>query len=128
MSSEENSSGSAPARQSASLLLPAGGKQAWTQIMQGTGTVPNEINAGSPIVMAWARFDDGTQVAGGVYKSDTPADYNVKFMWAFDPKGNQYPGYPIDVSDDEDFLARSYEFTLTPDAGQSYRLDVVEGP
>ena len=25
----------------------------------------------SPIVMAWARFDDGTQVAGGVYKSET---------------------------------------------------------
>jgi hypothetical protein len=127
MSSGENGSASAPAQQIANLSLPAGGKQAWTQIMQGTATVPNEISAGSPIVMAWARFDDGTQVAGGVCKSDTPADYNIKFMWAFDARGNRYPGYPIDVSDDEDFLARSYEFTLTPDAAQSYRLDVIEG-
>jgi hypothetical protein len=127
MSSEDNTTASLPAQLGASMALPAGGKQAWTEIMQGTGPVPGEINAGSPIVMALARFDDGTQVAGGVYKSDTPTDYNIKFMWVFDAKGNQYPGWPIDVSDDEDFLTRSYEFTLTPDAEQSYLLDVVEG-
>ncbi|MBV9881757.1 MAG: hypothetical protein JO276_01975 [Sphingomonadaceae bacterium] len=108
------------------MSLPPGGKQAWSEIMQGSTPVPDEINAGSPIVMAWTRFADGTGVAGGVYKSDTPTDYNIKFMWVFDAEGRQYPGYPIDVSDHQDFLAKSYEFTLTPDAGQTYRLNVVE--
>lgn len=54
----------------ARMVLPAGGKEAWTLIMQGNTPVPDEISVGSPVVMAWARFDDGTQVAGGVYKSD----------------------------------------------------------
>jgi len=111
------------ASQTASLVLPAGGKEYWTQLMQGSAPVPNEINAGSPIVMAWTRFDDGTQVGGGVYKSDTPDDYNIKFMWAFDAKGNQYPGWPIDVSDNEDFLANAYEFSI---GDTDYLLNVVE--
>ncbi len=113
------------ARHIASMVLPAGGMEAWTQIMQGASPVPNEINTGSPIVMAWARFDDGTQVGGGVSKSETPTDYNVKFMWVLDANGNQYPGWPIDVSDDEDFLTTAYFFSLTPD-GESYLLNVIE--
>jgi hypothetical protein len=113
-------------QQVARMVLPPGGKEAWTRIMQGTGPVPDKINAGSPIVMAWARFKDGTQVAGGVYKSDTPADYNVKFMWVFDANGNQYSGWPIDVSDDEDFLGKAYGFSLTPDGEPTHVLKIAE--
>ncbi|MDB5672423.1 MAG: hypothetical protein JWO25_3382 [Alphaproteobacteria bacterium] len=113
-----------PAR--ARLVLPAGGMEAWTQIMQGAAPVPDEINPGSPIVMAWTRFDDGTQVGGGVCKSDTSTDYNVKFMWVLDSNGGQYPGWPIDVGDDQDFLTASYAFSLTPDGEESHVLEVVE--
>ncbi|CAI8995698.1 BppU_N domain-containing protein [Pseudomonas sp. IT-P44] len=112
----------------ARMTLPAGGKEAWTLIMQGNTPVPDEISVGSPVVMAWARFDDGTQVAGGVYKSATPTDYNVKFMWVLDADGNQYPGWPIDVSDHEDFLNNGYLFSLTPDSEEVYLLNVVERP
>ncbi|RMS74410.1 hypothetical protein ALP59_101610 [Pseudomonas savastanoi] len=112
----------------ATLFLPVGGMQAWTQIMQGGSPVPDEINSGSPIVMAFARYSDGTVVAGGVYKSDSPTDYNIKFMWVFDGEGNQYPGWPIDVSDDEDFSTQSYIFSLTPDSEELYQLNIVDSP
>lgn len=126
MASTQRKAAPPPAAQVARMVLPSGGKQAWTEIMQGTAPVPGEINTGSPIVMAWARFKDGTQVAGGVYKSDTPTDYNVKFMWVLDANGNQYPGWPLDVSDNQDFLAKAYVFTLTPDSEQTYRLNIAE--
>jgi len=114
-------------RHTARMVLPAGGMEAWTQIMNGSTPVPEDISAGSPIVMAWARFQDGTQVAGGVFKSDTPTDFNVKFMWVLDPDGNQYPGWPLDVSDHETFFNSSYEFSLGSD-DQIYVLNVVEAP
>ena len=76
--------------------------------------------------MAAARFEDGTWVAGGVYKGGDPTDFNVKFMWVFDSKGNQYPGWPIDVSDDQDFLQTGYSFSLTEDVDDEYLLNVVE--
>ena len=65
-------------------------------------------------------------VAGGVCSSATPTQFNVKFMWVFDADRNQYPGWPIDVSDDEDFLNTSYEFTLPAPGGGSYRLNVID--
>ena len=108
------------------MVLPAGGKQAWTLIMRGETPVPDQINPGSPIVMANARFEDGTQVSGGVYKSDKPNEYNIKFMWVFDANGNQYPGWPIDVSDQEDFLNNAYLFSLDGGDEAEYRLNVVE--
>jgi hypothetical protein len=110
----------------ADLILPKAGKQAWTNLMQGQAPVPDQINPGSPIVMAYARFDDGVQVAGGVYKGESPTDYNVKFMWVFDAHGNQYPGWPIDVSDDEDFLQTGYKFSLTEGVDNEYLLKIVE--
>lgn len=123
------SSSTIPAQSSpqhfADLVLPAGGMEAWTQIMGAAVPAPVEINTGSPIVMAWTRFDDGTQVAGGVYKMAAPTDYNVKFMWVFDGNGNQYPGWPIDVSDDEDFLTESYIFSLVS-GGETYQMNIVE--
>jgi len=108
----------------ANMILPPGGKEAWSKIMQGETPVPQEMNTGSAIVMAWASFQDGTKVGGGVYKSDAPAEYNVKFMWVFDANGNQYPGWPIDVGDHEDFLNTQYEFELD---STTYLLNVVEG-
>jgi hypothetical protein len=110
----------------ADMILPEGAKQAWTDIMQGQASVPDEINTGSPIVMARAQFNDGTWVAGGVYKGENPTDFNIKFMWVFDAKGNQYPGWPIDVSDDENFLQNAYAFSLTEDVDDEYLLNVVE--
>ena len=112
-------------QQVARLVLPTGGMETWTQIMQGAGPSTDSIDQGTPIVMAAARFDDGTQIVGGVYKSGTP-DYNVKFMWVFDANGNRCPGWPIDVSDDEDFRGRTYGFSLTPDGEETHVLNVVE--
>ena len=113
-------------KHTATMTLPKGGKQSWSLIMQGETPVPDKMNPGSPIVMAYARFDDGTQVAGGVYKSENP-EYNVKFMWVFDADGNQYPGWPIDVSDDEDFDSSGYAFSLTDDPEDAdYLLEIVE--
>lgn len=120
-----SSSSSLEAQHVARMVLPAGGMEAWSQIMQGATPVPDEIDTGSPIVMAWAHFDDGTQVAGGVCKSDTPTDFNVKFMWVLDRNGNQYPGWPIDSSDNEDFHNTAYSFSLTDD-GEIYLLNIVE--
>lgn len=111
----------------ANLVLPAGGMQAWTRLMQGDSPVPDEINSGAPIVTAFARYPDGTRVLGGVYKSDSPSDYNIKFMWVFDSQGNQYPGWPIDVSDEQDFLNQRYTFSLAPHSQALYRLNIVEG-
>ena len=108
------------------MTLPKGGKQAWTDIMQGQAPVPEELLSGDVIVMAYAVFEDGTQVAGGVSKSDTPTEYNIKFMWVFDANGNQYPGWPIDVSDNQDFLQNAYSFSLTEDVDDEYLLNVVE--
>jgi hypothetical protein len=110
----------------ATMTLPKGGMQAWTLIMQGQTPVPDEINTGSPVVMAYIRFDDGTQVAGGVYKGETPTDFNVKFMWVFDANGNQYPGWPIDVSDNQDFFNTGYLFSLTGGDEPDYLLNIVE--
>lgn len=126
MPSTQKTAASPAAPQVARMILPSGGKQAWTDIMQATAPIPDEIDTGSPIVMAWARFKDGTQVAGGVYKSDTPSDYNVKFMWVLDANGNRYPGWPIDVADHENFLHKAYTFTLTPDSEETYRLNIAE--
>ena len=111
------------------MTLPKGGKKAWSEIMYGNTPVPEQINTGSPIVMAYARYDDGTQVVGGVYKSEDPRDFNVKFMWVFDAEGNQYPGWPIDTSDEEDFFTMGYRFSLSEDDEEGkYQLSIVEAP
>ena len=110
----------------ATMTLPKGGKQAWSNIMYGETPVPEDMNTGSPIVMATATFEDGTWVAGGVLKSDDPTDYNIIFMWVFDGKGNQYPGWPIDVSDNQDFFISSIGFSLNDDDEEDYLLKIAE--
>lgn len=109
----------------ANLTLPVGGMESWTQIMYGTTPVADEMNTGSPIVMAWTVFEDGTSVAGGVYKSTTPTEFNIKFMWVMDAAGTQYAGWPIDVSDEQDFLNSQYNFVL-PGNSTNYQLNIVE--
>lgn len=110
----------------ATMTLPKNGKQDWSNIMYGETTVPSDMDAGSPIVMASAIFEDGTSVLGGVLKSNDPTDYNIKFMWVFDKSGNQYPGWPIDTSDDEDFFSSGYYFSLTDSEEDQYLLNIVE--
>lgn len=107
------------------MILPKNGKQDWTNLMQGAAPVPNKILTGSPIVMAAAKYEDGTWVAGGVLKSDTPTEYNSMFMWVFDKNGTQYPGWPIDVSDNEDFYVSKIYFVLDDDE-KEYVLNVIE--
>ncbi len=110
----------------ATMTIPKGGKEAWSNLMHGQTPVPDDINTGSPIVMATAQFDDGTWVAGGVLKSKTPTDYNIIFMWVFTKNGNQSSGWPIDVSDNEDFYLSSISFSLTDDGDEDYLLKIVE--
>ena len=110
------------------MTLPKGGMQAWTDIMQGTTPVPDKIFTGSPVVMAISTaYADGTWVAGGVLKSESPGEYNYKVMWAFDKNGNQYPLWPIDVSDNEDFFTSGLYFSLEVDGEEEeYLLNIVE--
>lgn len=110
----------------ATMTLPRNGKQAWSNIMYGETVVPEYVQTGSPIVMAIATFQDGTWVAGGVLKSEEPAEYNIIFMWVYDKKGTQYPGWPIDFSDHEDFFTSGVEFSLTEDVDVEYVLHIVE--
>ncbi|QFY42068.1 hypothetical protein F6R98_05020 [Candidatus Methylospira mobilis] len=110
------------------MLLPKGGKQAWTDIMQGSTPVSNKIYTGTPIVMAISTaYADGTRVVGGVLKSENPTECNYKFMWAFDKNGNQCPFWPIDVGDHEDFYTSSLDFSLEVEGvEQEYLLNIVE--
>jgi hypothetical protein len=115
-------------RKVATMVLPVGGKAEWTRIMRGEVPVHDSIEQGSPIVQASAVFSDGTVVVGGVARSDTPAEYNNKFMWVFDAKGQRYPNWPIDVGDHEDFESNGVAFSLREDAeDEEYELNIVEG-
>ncbi len=114
-----------PDRVTAKMLLPPGGRQAWTEIMQGRVPVPAGLDIGSPIVLAIATFDDGVKVVGGVCKGESPETFNPKFMWVFDSQGEQIPNWPIDVSDHEDFETVGFEFSLTESATRTYVLQIV---
>jgi hypothetical protein len=112
---------------SATMVIPKGGKQAWSNISYGETPVAKDINEGSPLVMATAYFEDGTWVAGGVYKGSSLTDYNFIFMWVFDHQGNQYPAYPIDVIEKEDFFFKGIHFSLRVHGkDRKYFLNVVE--
>ncbi|MBP1639488.1 MAG: hypothetical protein H6Q17_1071 [Bacteroidetes bacterium] len=109
----------------ATMLLPANGKQYWTDLMQGKAPVAEEITVDSPIVMASALYTDGTFVIAGVLKSDAPTDYNIVFAWVYDKDGNKYPGWPIDLSDNEDFFINTISFS-TNDSGEDDYLLVIK--
>lgn len=112
---------------SATMILPKGGKQAWSNISYGKTPVAKDINEGSPIVMATAHFEDGTWVAGGVYKGNSLTDYNFIFMYVFDQQGNQYSDCSIDIIDKEDFFFNGIHFSLRDhDEDRKYFLNIVE--
>jgi len=108
--------------QKAVLELPPGAKSLYTRYMEGKLQPPSEMDTDSPVFASIATFPNGVWVIGGVSKSGKK-EYNSIFMWAFRPDGSQYPGYPIDVSDMEDFDVNSMSFELE---GCSYELRVVE--
>jgi hypothetical protein len=112
----------------ATFYLPKGGKQAWTDIMQANVKVSDAVYENQPIVMATARFKNGIWVAGGVLKSATPEEYNIKFFNTFDANGSLItePYQPIDVSDHEDFLHAGFIFNLNDDESEEYHLKIVE--
>ena len=107
------------------MWLPSDGKQYWSTIMSGEAALPSDLNQGDIIVAAYAGFDDGTQVIGGVKKWDSEA-YNIKFFTVLDASGKAYSGYPLDCSDHEDFLHTGYIFNLNADDSVEYHLTVAE--
>lgn len=110
----------------ATMTLPKNGKQTWTDIMYGQSTISADIETQTPIVSAYAVYEDGTSVLGGVCKSEAPTDHNNKFMWVFDKNGKRYPGFPIDTRDNEDFLGFGYLFSLSEEEEDQYLLNIVE--
>lgn len=109
----------------ATMLLPAGAKEYWSSIMYGEAKFPYEIYEGEIIVAAYAKFRDGTQVIGGVKKSDSE-DYNIKFFNVLNPAGKVYPSWPIDCSDHEDFRHHGSIFILNDDESVEYELTIKE--
>jgi hypothetical protein len=110
----------------ATMTLPKGAKESWSKLMSGEDQGPPQIAVGKPIVQAIAVFEDGTKVTGGVEKSATPSEYNLKFMRVFDARGDEHPS-AIDCSDEEDFRGSGYEFRLNDDEpDDKYTLDIVE--
>jgi hypothetical protein len=102
----------------ATMHLPRGGIQQWNDYLEGNLPVPKNIYRDSPVAMAYAAFEDGTRVMGGVLKcADDITDERpcCMFFWVFDKDGKQYANWPIDISDAEEFDS-SYGFTLQEDA------------
>jgi hypothetical protein len=110
----------------ATMTLPKGAKESWSKLMSGEDPGPPQIKVGEPIVEATAVFEDGVKVIGGVEKSATPTEYNIKFMRVFDAHGGEHPS-AIDCSDEEDFRGSGYEFRIREDEpDDKYTLEIVE--
>lgn len=107
------------------LWLPTGGKDYWSTIMSGEAKFPHAHYESDIIVAAYARFDDGTQVIGGVRKSNSD-DFNIKFFHVMDAAGIVYPNWPIDCSDHEDFRGSGFVFNLNNDESVEYHLAIKE--
>ncbi len=110
----------------ATMMLPKGGKNYWTTIMYGEAKFDYKILEGEIIVAAYAKFEDGVQVIGGVKKSPGESDPNYKFFTALDANGKVYPNDPIDVSDHQDFESSGIFFILNDDESIEYHLEVKE--
>jgi len=108
------------------MRLPAGGKKAWTDIMQANVKISDNFYENQPIVMATAKFKTGIWVAGGVMKSDMPDEFNIKFFYTFEASGSLMESQPIDVSDHEDFMHSGYIFILNDDESVEYLLKIEE--
>ena len=113
-------------RKTTTLYLPKKGKEVWTKLMEGSPDISEDILEGQPIVMSVASFDDGFMVTGGVYKSEDPAAYNIKFMNVYTPDGQHIP-FLIDPSDHEDFRHSKYVFYLNvSEVGDEYVVKIKE--
>lgn len=113
-------------KKTTTLYLPKNGKELWTKLMEGNTKISEDIQEGQPIVMSVATFDDGFMVSGGVYKSEEPAAYNIKFMNVYTPDGQQIP-FLIDPSDHEDFKQSTYVFYLNDEEiGDEYQVKIKE--
>ena len=94
--------------------------------MEGSSNISEDIYTNQPIVQASARFRDGTNVTGGVYISEEPESYNIKFFYVFDKDGNMLP-HRIDPGDDEDFRENARRFYLNDEeVGDEYMLYIRE--
>jgi hypothetical protein len=109
----------------ATLLLPAGGKEYWSTIMHGEAQFPYTLYEDDIIVASYTQFKDGTQVIGGVRKSNSE-DFNIKFFNVLDANGKVYPNWPIDCSDHEDFRGSGFVFILNDDESIEYNLTIQE--
>jgi hypothetical protein len=107
------------------LWLPIGAKEYWSTLMRGEVQFPYTVYKDDIIVAAYAKFKDGTQVMGGVKKSDSP-DFNIKFFTVLDADGKAYPNGPIDCSDHEDFQGSRFIFILNEDESIEYHLSIKE--
>lgn len=113
-------------KKKATLYLPKNGKEKWTQLMEGSTAISEDIYENQIIVMSSTKFKDGITVAGGVYKSDDPESYNIKFFYVFDKDGNMIPDC-IDPSDNEDFRESKRVFYLNrEEVGDLYELKIKE--
>ena len=114
-------------RKETTLYLPKNGKEKWTKIMEGDVIdYLDNILVGQPIVMSTATFDDGFWVAGGVYKSETPTEFNIKFINVYTPDGIPIP-FLIDTSDHEDFRDIDFTFYLNDEeVGDEYVVKIEE--
>ena len=98
-------------KKKATLYLPKNGKENWTRLMEGADQEYEDILPFQPLVLSSVRYRNGITVVGGVAKSETPLDYNIKFFYVFDKNGNRLPDL-IDPSDDEDFRESKRIFYL----------------
>lgn len=110
----------------ATMYIGSKGEKTYTGLMQGdlNKLIPKNIDLGSPIIASIAVFPDGNYVIGGILKSGEEK-YNIIFMWVFNSDGKQYDGWPIDVSDMEDFDSTGFTFKLGND-NCDYTLHIAE--
>jgi hypothetical protein len=109
------------------MWLPTGAKEYWSSIMAGEAKFQDTYYEGDIIVAAYALFEDGTQVIGGVKKSNVE-DFNIKFFTVLDSTGKAYSGWPIDCNDHEDFRHSGNIFILNDDESIEYHLSIKEKP
>ena len=108
---------------SITIELPKDTKKYWTNLISGSDKpVQGDVDMGTPASLAYAEYDDGTQVVIGI-TWDNNAQVGSPFGWVFNSKSNSYNGYPIDCSDMEDFYVNAMEFSVN---NKNYMLNITE--
>jgi hypothetical protein len=113
------------AKHSATIHLPKGGRRYWTDVFRGTAPPDPSMAPGQVLVFASATFGDGTRAA--LWIESGPGGANSFGARVYDAKGAAYPGWPIDLSDAEDFEMKRISFDLREGAEDGeYLLEIVE--